>query len=163
GAEATWRFLNVNYFVDNAEESRSTNWDEQTHGVYLNWAPYPRWVFSARLGFDQFKAQKRDLNQQLTEVPESVNTYSAPIGVRYFDPSGFFAGFGANFVHQDVNRSAQDLSLGFSEGDDSFTLFDATVGYRFPRRYGQVMLAVNNIFDTKFKYQDDSYREQQDK
>jgi len=66
-------------------------------------------------------------------------------------------------VHQDVNRTAQDLSLGYSEGEDSFTLFDASIGYRLPRRYGQVMLAVNNIFHTKFKYQDDSYREQQDK
>ena len=95
GAEATWRFLDTHYLVDNAEDSRSTNWREQTHGVYLNWAPHPRWVFTARLGYDQFSAQKRDLNQELTDVPEGVTTYSAPIGVRYFDPSGFFAGAGA--------------------------------------------------------------------
>ena len=88
---------------------------------------------------------------------------SAPVMVRYFDPSGIYAGIGATFVHQDVNRSAQDQDFGRKEGDDSFTLFNAEVGYRFPNRYGQISLQATNIFDTKFKYQDDSYREAQDK
>ena len=163
GAEVSWRDLDVPYVVNNAEDSRTTNWREQTHGVYLNWAPHPRWVFNARAAYDQFKAQRRDLRDELSDVPEEVRTFSVPLGVRYFDPSGFFAGVGVNFVHQEVDRSDIDVDLGRAQGDDSFTLFDAELGYRFPRRFGQLSLRATNIFDTNFKYQDDSYREQQDK
>ena len=36
---------------------------------------------------------------------------------------------------------------------------DATIGYRFPRRLGIASLSVSNLFDTSFRYQDDSFRE----
>ena len=41
-------------------------------------------------------------------------------------------------------------------------LLDAAVGYRFPKRLGIVSLAVSNLLDEDFQYQDDSFREIQD-
>jgi hypothetical protein len=32
------------------------------------------------------------------------------------------------------------------------------VGFRFPKRYGIASVEVRNLFDEKFKYQDDNYR-----
>ena len=60
------------------------------------------------------------------------------------------------FVDQEVKRSEDSL---FAQGDDNFFLVDAAVGYRFPKRRGMATLAVRNLFDTEFYYQDNSYRE----
>jgi outer membrane receptor protein involved in Fe transport len=68
---------------------------------------------------------------------------------------------GVSFVRQDLER-AQNDQLDVGEGDSYFTLFDAQVGYRLPKRFGLVTLQVNNIFDESFNYQDDSFRESQD-
>ena len=80
--------------------------------------------------------------------------------MRYFDPSGFFAGLGVTFVRQDLE--SQNDELEFGEGDSNFTLVDAQIGYRLPKRFGIVTLQVSNMFDKSFDYQDDSYRESQD-
>ena len=160
GAEATWRFLDVQYFLDDNDTSRSTNWREQTHRIYANWAPFDRWAFTAELSYDYFSAQ----NSQLTEgstVPKDLTTYSAPLGVRYYHPSGFFAGAGVTFVHQEVNR-ADDNELDIGDGNSTFTLLDAQVGYRLPKRFGLITFQISNILDQKFDYQDDSFRDSQD-
>ena len=40
GAEATWRDLDVQYFVDGSTTTADeTNWHEQTHRLYAYWAP----------------------------------------------------------------------------------------------------------------------------
>jgi outer membrane receptor for monomeric catechols len=88
-------------------------------------------------------------------------TYSLPFGVRYFHPSGVFAGVGAAYVWQDVNRQEPN-GAGLPSGSDDFFVVDAAIGYRLPKRFGIVSLSVSNLFDNKFKYQDDSFREFQD-
>lgn len=82
-----------------------------------------------------------------------------PLGIRYFFPNGVFAGIGGTFVNQEVRRSA---TAAFADGSDSFFVVDAAVGYRFPNRIGIASLAVNNLLDEKFDFQDDSYREFRD-
>jgi hypothetical protein len=110
--------------------------------------------------YDRFNAQNSDLTE-FTEVPKKATTYSIPLGVRYFHPSGFFAGVGVTFVRQDLDR-AHNNATEFGEGESNFTVVDAQVGYRLPKRFGIVSLQVANLFDESFKYQDDSYRESQD-
>ena len=86
-------------------------------------------------------------------------TYSVPFGVRYFHSSGFFAGVGATYVNQHVTvRTIR----GSRKGPTDFFVVDAAIGYRLPKRFGIVSLSVANLFDNKFKYQDDSFREFQD-
>ena len=159
GAEASWRDLDVQYFVSN-DDSRTTNWEEQTHRVYAYWAPLDRVALTAEAVYDRFEAQNSDLTEGST-VPEKLTTYSLPLGIRYFDPSGFFAGFGATFVRQELDR-AQNDELEIGDGTSNFTILDAQIGYRLPKRYGVVTLQLNNILDKKFDYQDDSFRESQD-
>jgi len=132
--------------------------DDQTewhHQAYAYWTPSDRWSLSAKAVFDKFQSDEA-LN---IDLPEEVRTVSYPVGVQYFHPSGFFAGAEVTYVDQDVDRS------GFStlaSGQDDFTVTNATVGYRLPRRMGVVSLSAQNLFDKDFKYQDDSYREFQD-
>jgi outer membrane receptor for monomeric catechols len=84
-----------------------------------------------------------------------------PITLRYFHPSGFFAGAGLIYVDQDVRRT-NSTALGNGSGSDDFVTFDALVGYRLPKRLGIASIGINNIFDTSFNFQDDSFREFRD-
>jgi len=43
-----------------------------------------------------------------------------------------------------------------SRNSDSFFLVDASIGYRFNKRFGIFSLEVRNLFDTEFFYQDQS-------
>jgi outer membrane receptor protein involved in Fe transport len=88
-------------------------------------------------------------------LPRKVETFSVPVTIRYFHPSGIFAGAGATYVDQQLRSSDPDS---FADGSDDFVVVDALVGYRFPKRFGIASLEVNNLFNTGFHYQDDSFR-----
>ena len=78
----------------------------------------------------------------------------APLSVRYFDPSGFFAVGGVQYVGQSVTAvsgSTENESWG-----DSW-LLDAAIGYRLPNRRGIVSLELNNILDQNVHWQDDTF------
>jgi hypothetical protein len=159
GGEATWRDITEPILNLEAQAKRLENTDEQTHRAYVHWLPIPEIALSAEFVYDRFSAETGKTLAERVGVPEKVVTYSVPFGVRYFHPSGFFAGVGATYVHQHVNRSD---STGQPEGSGDFFVVDAAIGYRLPKRFGIVSLSVSNLFDNKFKYQDDSYREFQD-
>lgn len=128
---------------------------EQWHRFYLDWTPNPRLAVHTELVYDQYRSASGILTE-FDNLPEKVLTWSLPVGVNYFHPTGFFAGAGVTFVDQSVRRSA---AATLASGDDRFMVVDASVGYRLPQRRGVVSLAVKNLFDTEFRYQDDSYRE----
>ncbi len=92
------------------------------------------------------------------DLPEKVETISAPLTATYFHPDGSFIGAGVSYVHQKVDR----LSEFSNQGSSTFAVADAGVGYRFGSRRGIASLSVHNLFDTAFQYQDDSYREFRD-
>ncbi|TVQ84597.1 MAG: TonB-dependent receptor, partial [Chromatiaceae bacterium] len=159
GAEVTWRDLEEPVLSLNGETGESVqifeDRDEQFHRIYLYWAATDRIGVSADLVYDLFKAAKGEVTE-FGNLPERVRTFSIPVVASYFHPSGFFGALGGTFVDQEVKRS-QFATYG--QGQDSFFLVDAAVGYRFAKRRGLISLGVKNIFDTDFYYQDDSYRE----
>jgi Tfp pilus assembly protein PilF len=159
GAEATWRELEEPVLSFDGETGESVqifeDRDEQLHRIYLYWAATDRIGVSADLVYDLFEAQQGDVTE-FGNLPERVRTFSIPVVASYFHPSGFFGALGGTFVDQEVERSEFAT---YGQGQDSFFLVDAAVGYRFPKRRGLVSLGVKNIFDTDFYYQDDSYRE----
>ncbi len=132
------------------------DWDEWTHRAYLYWTPADRWGLSAELVYDKFEGDSATTNNNL---PHKVRTYSLPLQLQYFYPNGFFTGFGTTFVEQKVDRS--DVAT-YSEGKSDFSVYDASIGYRFPKRRGIASLTVQNLTDRDFDYQDDSFREFQD-
>jgi opacity protein-like surface antigen len=154
GGEATWRELSVPIVRREGPAKVLENADEETHRAYVHWLPIPEVALSAEFVYDRFSIETRQFLTEGFGFPEKLVTYSVPFGVRYFHPSGFFAGVGATYVNQQVNRS--DPS---PEGSTDFFVVDAAVGYRLPKRFGIVSLSVANLSDNKFKYQDDSFRE----
>jgi hypothetical protein len=156
GAEATWRDLSEPVFIDSDVQSEDR--DEQLYRTYVNWLPLPELALSAEFSYDRYDSEE-GIATEFDNLPERVETFSVPLGVRYFFPNGVFAGIGGTFVNQEVRRSA---TATFADGSDSFFVVDAAVGYRFPNRIGIASLAVNNLLDEGFEFQDDSYREFRD-
>jgi hypothetical protein len=150
GAETTWRHLDEPQFFGN--DAIKQDRDEQTHRAYAFWTPWSELALGAEFVYDRFKAQKGDE----AVVPKKVTTVSVPVWARYFWKNGLFAGVGATFVYQDVDRFEAST---FNDGDDRFVVFDATAGYRLPKRFGVFSVGVQNVFDRNFNFQDDSYRE----
>jgi hypothetical protein len=48
--------------------------------------------------------------------------------------------------------------LNANEGNQNFWLVNADVGYRLPYRRGLVGLQVANLFNERFRFQDDNFR-----
>ena len=63
---------------------------------------------------------------------------------------------------REVIRSETAPTFGFSDGREDFFVWDAAIGWRFPKRLGIASLTVKNLFDETFRYQDDNFREFRD-
>jgi hypothetical protein len=159
GAEGSWREVGQPSNLPNGT-SKTFNSDEELYRAYAYWTPYENWSVTTEISYDYFKRGNEPL---VSDTPKHVKTFMVPVGVQYFSETGIFAGLSTTFVRQDVKRlpTAPVIVNGGnrSEGNDSFVTVDASVGYRFPNRRGLISLAVNNLFNNGFRYQDDSYRE----
>lgn len=158
GGEVSWRDVEQPLLNPDKRWSKE-DIEEQTHSVYAYWTPFQEWAFGARFVYDNFEAKDQSFVVADGNVPERVTTYSVPLTAKYFSPLGFFASVGGTFVHQEVRRASTAVFPTAADGNDSFFLVDAAVGYVLPKRYGLVSFEVRNLFDTSFRYQDDSYRE----
>jgi tetratricopeptide (TPR) repeat protein len=160
GADSIWRDIEVP-LTDIEGAAIFENWKEQVQRAYLFWAPTSNLSLSGQVIYDQFEGQAGILTD-FFDAPLSVKTFSVPLGVRYFAPNGFFAGVIATYVDQEVVRSEIQKLFGSSDGQDNFVVVDATLGWRFPKRFGIATLTAYNLFDQKFFYQDDNFRDFRD-
>lgn len=124
--------------------------DEYTHSAYLYWTPTERLALSARAIYDKFNASVPSLT-----IPAKVITRHFPFKATYFHPSGIFLEGTASYVRQDVRRGPNST---LAQGDSSFGVAGLGAGYRLPKRRGILSLSVENLFDRRMRYQDDSYR-----
>lgn len=154
GGELSRRQLEQPVFI--GDEALFEDRDEWLHRAYAYWTPTARWGLSLETIYDRYESPDDAINPDL---PREVRTVSVPLRAQYFHPSGWFGGVGVTYVEQTLRRS--ELSL-LPEGDSEFAVVDLAVGYRFQHRRGSASLAVQNLFDETFDYQDDSFREFQD-
>ena len=148
GSDLTHRALDE--IVSIREDSvQNEGAEETTARAYLYWTPTDQLAFNVEAFYDLFE---RD--QSAFEIRQ-VKTYALPVGLRYFSPSGVFAGIGGSLLYQSVEKRSGSTT---PQGDDVFYVVDAGIGYRFPRRRGLISLEVQNLLDHDFNYQDDNYR-----
>jgi hypothetical protein len=168
GAEATWREPEVPILDFQGQPVFETQ-KEQSHRAYIFWAPTSRLSLSGQVVYDTFSSET-GLLTNFSTTPKSLKTFSFPLAMRYFDPNGFFAGVVVTGVDQDVFRTCSHscftpsgaLLTGPPATRSDFLIVDASVGWRFPKRLGIATLTAKNLFDEKFFYQDDSFREFRD-
>ncbi len=125
--------------------------------VYLNWLADWNWSVTLEYLYQGLTTEGGRFTEGgqflQTAHPTQLDTSTAPLHIRYFDPSGFFAGAGATYVYQHVDYDPEANPAAVS-GDSDFVLFDATVGYRLPKRWGILALEGRNLTDKHFQYQD---------
>ncbi|HEY9194198.1 MAG TPA: TonB-dependent receptor, partial [Methyloversatilis sp.] len=132
--------------------------DERLHRLYADWTLSRRFALHSELVYDRYRSE-HGIATADNNLPEKVVTWSVPVRLNYFDPSGVFAGLGLSWVDQTVHRSTTATQ---ASGSDRFVVVDTSIGYRLEGRRGVISLAVKNLFDSGFRYQDDSYREFRD-
>ncbi len=153
GLEASWRAIEHPNVVSGAIQFQ--DWDEQLHRLYAYWAPTARWSLGVEAAYDMFESGSVDLSR-----PRNVTTFTVPVRVQYFHPTGWFASLVTTYVNQTVENNV--LPSGTVELDSQFTVADLALGYRFPKRAGIASITVQNLFDRSFDYRDNSYRAFQD-
>lgn len=153
GIEVSRRNLNVpvvDQFGDVSLDGRR----EENASAYLYWAISENWTLTSR--FQREYSQRKDTD---SPFPSRVETYSVPIGIRYFSREGFakglFAMIGPTFVRQEITPSPFSS---FEKNEDEFWTVDAAIGYRLPNRRGAIVLEARNLFDQKFLYQDAGFQ-----
>lgn len=121
--------------------------DEWAHRAYLYWH-HDRIALSGEYFYDRFE---RGIPGFVDAFPIELRTHQWPLGVKYFHPSGWFAGWRTRHVRQSVAFAVS--TAGDTASDrESFWLSDAQLGYRFGARRGVVSLDVRNVFDREFRY-----------
>jgi len=79
--------------------------------------------------------------------------------VRVFLPRGFFASATGTRYDQQVDLFDDLTSSSRSSVNSKFWIADALVGYKFPRRYGSVILQAHNLGDREFAFYERTIQE----
>ncbi|QQS53074.1 MAG: TonB-dependent receptor [Candidatus Competibacteraceae bacterium] len=161
GLEALRRDLDVPIgTLDVPQFYEVEQWQINQYGAYLYWMPSARWAVKAAGLYERFEVDEGLLGLMFyyPPLPARLRTITFPLDIQYFDPSGFFASMGIVYVNQRVQfLDPPSLTLTPTQ-NENFSLVNAGLGYRLPKRWGLVALQANNLLDKKFHYQDNSFR-----
>ena len=150
GVEFSWRALRVpvEFVTESAILVERFDRTEQLGRSYLYLAPHDRLSLSVEYVFERFDRNEASSGD---ENILDLRTHRVPVGIRYFSTKGWYAS--AKAVH--ISQSGSFAGLGFSPaGEDRFWVVDAAIGYRLPKRKGQLSFEVRNLFDKEFSFQD---------
>jgi outer membrane receptor protein involved in Fe transport len=147
GLEFSKRDLTVPY-VDPTFTTQEVDWKEYLARTYLFWTPHPWVALRAEYQFERFMRDK-----EFVFDVRKVNTHRVPLGISFFHPSGFSAGLSTTYLNQHGKFEPGAPGV-FVTGKDDFWLVDAAISYRLPKRYGQITVGANNLFDKSFKFRD---------
>ncbi|MCP4373478.1 MAG: TonB-dependent receptor, partial [Deltaproteobacteria bacterium] len=120
--------------------------------TYLYWTPH-RWLsISAEYQYEWFKRARGFV---ISNSFRKIMTHRVPLGINFFHPSGLSAKFKATYVDQEGKFGNPIIgSTSFVPGDDQFWVFDGSISYRLPKRFGILSIGAKNMFDNDFKFQD---------
>jgi len=151
GLELSKRDMDVPYLVPTPTglEPAMAKWKEEIARVYLYWTP-AAWL--AVSGEYQYERSEHDFYLPGPEDFIKAETHRFPLGLNFFCPLGFTAGLKATYVDQEVDYEYPAWNI--VTGSDDFWVFDASVGYRLPKRYGILSVEAKNIFNAGFRFQD---------
>ncbi len=128
------------------------------YSAYLYWMPSREWALSAKWLYEDFEIQEGLLTEIFMGTPHQLRTLTVPLSVQYFDPSGFFAGLGVAYVNQRIQYLDLSSFTPLPAESENFTVVNAGLGYRLPKRLGLVAFEVRNLFDREFNFQDNSFQ-----
>jgi tetratricopeptide (TPR) repeat protein len=126
--------------------------------------------FNAALG--RFVSAGVDYSQEVYDFDLAYSSQGSPLPfkdyvnrqrirpqVRMYLPGGFFAGATGTHYDESVDQFDDLLSSTRTTIDSTFWIVDVLAGWKFPRRYGSVILQARNIGDHEFAFYDRSVEE----
>jgi hypothetical protein len=154
GVEYSGRNLDVPYFFFGPPTVvRTADWEERLVRAYLYWTPHPWFGLSAEYQYESLDRETADQSDPLGI--KRVRTHRVPLGINFYHPFGFSAGFKVTYIDQEGKFHLQNTPLNsFKFGEDHFWVFDASINYRLPKRFGLITVGAKNLFDKSFNYQD---------
>ena len=149
GAELSRRELTVPIPYTDPYTSRleHKDWKEGFARAYLFMTPSDRVALSMEYQFERI--QRPDSYGYSMDA----RTHKVPLGIRFFDPSGWSVDVKQNYVHQD-GKFVDSVTGCCESKTSSFWLTDAAVSYRLPKRQGFLVFGATNLFDKQFSYQE---------
>jgi Tfp pilus assembly protein PilF len=154
GVEATWRDLRWPLGMDSQPAFPSVNNVFTLRARERGLRSYAYQVLhrTATATAEYTLLEREDDSRQLGDATNDHSlTHRVRLGLNYFDPHGWFAGLGATWRYQNLKDFEADD--GVVNGNRDFWIFDAMVGYQFPKRTGYVAFSFNNVFSQDFRYQ----------
>lgn len=154
GVELALRELEVPYeevpLPPALPQVKHADWKEHVGRAYLYWTPH-RWF----VGSTEYLYEDWDRGDELGggEEIRTLTTHRLGIGGSFFHPTGVFVRLNATYTDQN-GEFWNDDNVSFRDESDSFWVVDASLGYRFPKRYGTLTVEVKNVFDEDFRFQD---------
>ncbi|MEA1991086.1 MAG: FecR domain-containing protein [Thermodesulfobacteriota bacterium] len=152
GVAVSKRDLDVPAPVNESFPDERVDWEEHFRRAYLYWTPF-KWVaLNAEYLYEKF-----DYADEFSLGARKVTTQRVPLGLKFFHPSGLNAMLKGTYYNQDGNflpLLMDQLPENFVSDDERFWLFDVSLSYRLPKRYGLITVGANNLFGEEFKYYD---------
>ena len=128
---------------------------EYHHHAYFYWLLGPRVALSSEYLFDHYERNPGQMDIDVSR-PYKLRTHSLPITVAYFCPFGLYVKVTGTYINQRLEQFASVDEPAVTKKDD-FALIDVNIGYRIPKRYGEITLSVTNLFDKEFNFQDTNF------
>jgi Tfp pilus assembly protein PilF len=125
---------------------KPTLWHEQNYRAYMNWGITDRLALNLSFHLEDFEGDETE--PVISYTPFSTATYDTKMGLRFFDPSGFFAHIEGEYVNQRA-----DWPHVYDVIRNEFFLVNTGIGYRLPKRMGLIQVDINNLFDREFDFQ----------
>lgn len=156
GVEVSERDLDVFGLLPDYETGSTSliqrRWEERLGRAYLYWTPHPWIALSSEYQYEGFKRPEDFAGDNITRL----NTHRVLLGVGFFHPSGLFVQFKPAYISQN-GKFVQALSPFETEivsKESQFWVFDASIGYRLPKRLGILTITAKNLFGKTFNFQD---------
>jgi tetratricopeptide (TPR) repeat protein len=150
GAELSSRDLKVPVSVLSGEGDlllERVERDERMARAYLFATPHQWLALSAEYQYERFRN-----DPVLGTEFEKVTTHRVPLGASFIHPSGMTAGLRMTYLDQSGLFYSQE-TVEYLPGSRDFTVVDAFVQYRIPKRYGLLSFGVNNLTNQESTYQ----------
>ncbi len=125
--------------------------DETLTRAYLYWTPFSQIALSAEYLYERLDSSRGEL---LIENVNELQTHRLPLSIGVFSEWGFSGKVKATYVYQEGEFPSNFNNLVALQDDDQFWVFDASLSYRLPNRYGVISLEGKNLLDQSIHFQD---------
>jgi hypothetical protein len=152
GAEITFSDLSVPILTSGSGNFREEDRDAKLHRFYLYWLPANQLAVSIDYRYEYTSRKPRNPDN----LPIELDTHYFPVGIGYFHRSGLHIKIQGQYIRQEVEQHVA-LSPQTETNSDDFAIFDASIGYRLPRRLGSISISATNLFDNEFSFLDGNF------